>query len=139
VTGFLLDTNVLSEPTKPTPNRGAVEWLGSLSENTAFVSVISLGEIRRGIERLVPSKKKAALEAFLQALHSRFGKRALPIDANVAERWGRLVAALEMSGTRLSPADSLIAATALAHGLTLVSRDAGYFAPAGVPRFDPFI
>jgi predicted nucleic acid-binding protein len=134
----LLDSNVLSEPTKPNPNRGVVEWLGSVSEDVAFVSVISLGEIRRGIERLAASKKKLALEGFLQALHSRFGKRALPIDASVADRWGRLIASLEAVGTRLSPADALIAATALEHGLTIVSRDAGYFAVTGVALLDPF-
>jgi predicted nucleic acid-binding protein len=134
----LLDTNVLSEPTQPSPSRSVVEWLQSLSEDAAFVSVISLGEIRRGIERVASSKKKLALETFLQELHSRFGRRALPIDARVAERWGRLGASLEALGTRLSPADLLIAATALEHGLTIVSRDAGYFAVAGVALLDPF-
>jgi predicted nucleic acid-binding protein len=115
-----------------------MDWLRSVSEDSVFISVISLGEIRRGIDRLALSKSKIALDQFLQDITSRFSRRTLPVDAKVADRWGRLVASLEASGRALTPADALIAATALEHNLTIASRDAGFYALAGVSRLNPF-
>jgi predicted nucleic acid-binding protein len=138
VSGFLLDTNVLSEPTKPKPNAGLVDWLRATSDDVVFVSTISLGEIRKGIDRLSVSRKRATLEVFLHDVKERFSRRTLSIDIPVAERWGSLVASLETSGTRLSVVDSLLAATALEHNLTIVSRDADYYSVANVSRLNPF-
>lgn len=138
MSGFLLDTNVLSEPTKKRPNPGVIDWLETVSDDSIYVSVISLGEIRRGIDRLASPKKKATLERFLLDLNQRYSENTLSVDRAVADRWGRLVASLEKQRTNLTPADALIAATALEHNLTIASRDADFYAVAGVSRFNPF-
>jgi predicted nucleic acid-binding protein len=138
VSGFLLDTNVLSEPVKRNPNPGLLDWLAAASNDSLYISVVTLGEIRRGIDRLGVSKRKAALEGFLEDLTARFFRRTHVIDVPVAERWGRLVASLESQGRRLPTADALIAATALEHNLTIVSRDADFYAVAGVSKLNPF-
>jgi predicted nucleic acid-binding protein len=138
LSGFLLDTNVLSEPTKKRPNPGVIEWLETLPDDLIYVSVISLGEIRRGIDRLASAKKKSTLERFLFDVNLRYSQNTLAVDTKVADRWGRLVDSLEKARSNLTPADALIAATALEHSLTIASRDADFYAVAGVSRFNPF-
>ena len=138
MSGFLLDTNVLSEPTKKRPNPGVIEWLETLPDDLIYVSVISLGEIRRGIDRLASAKKKSTLERFLFDVNLRYSQNTLAVDTKVADRWGRLVDSLEKARSNLTPADALIAATALEHSLTIASRDADFYAVAGVSRFNSF-
>ena len=131
---FLLDTNVISEI-----RRGRDEnvraWIESVQDTDLYLSVLTIGEIRKGIE-LLQDRDPAQAEVFdnwLGELHARFAERILPIDARVAEEWGRLNAA----ATRNS-IDSLIAATAAVHQLAVVTRNTGDFDGCGVPLLNPW-
>jgi toxin FitB len=139
MSGYLVDTNVISEPSRKRPNRGVTAWFAAAEESTLYMSVITLGEVRRGIEKVVDGTKKAALERFFVALRSRFAQRILPVDEEVAERWGRLTGRLSDKGIHLPAIDALIAATALAHDLTVVTRNAQDFHNAAVTVIDPFV
>ncbi len=127
---FLLDTNVVSEWTKPRPNSGVITWLEDLDEDRAFLSVITLTELRYGVERLSPGTRREQLQAWLETdLPMRFEGRLLPVDAAVADTCGRLVSRSESEGRRLDAMDALIAATAAVHALTLVTRNVSHFRP----------
>ncbi len=132
---FLLDTVVLSELRKARPSRKVVQWIKAQKPESLFISVVSIGEIERGIERVRKSDAKfaAELEHWLETLLSLYADRVLPVSANAAQLWGRLSAKLGHDG-----ADLLIAATALSHGATVVTRNVKHFAPTGVRVFDPF-
>lgn len=132
---FLLDTVVLSELRKAKPSRKVVQWIKAQKPESLFISVVSIGEIERGIERVRKSDAKfaAELEHWLETLLSLYADRVLPVSANTARLWGRLSAKLGHDG-----ADLLIAATALSHGATVVTRNVKHFAPTGVRVFDPF-
>jgi predicted nucleic acid-binding protein len=121
---FLLDTNVVSEWTKPQPHPGVVAWLADVDEDRVFLSVVTLAEIRHGIERLPAGARKRRLDLWLRdELPLRFEGRMLPIDAVVANRWGELVARREAAGRPIGVIDAFIAATANVHGLQLVTRN----------------
>ncbi len=125
---FLLDTNVLSEPTRPRPDPGVLAWLAAVDEDEVFISAITIAELRYGIERLMAGKKRATLEGWLQQnLRLRFEGRVLPVNAHVADTCGRLIAYSESKGRPIAVADGYIAATAVVHGLTLVTRDVSDF------------
>lgn len=132
---FLIDTVVLSELRKRERNPGVVAWAERQRTADLFVSVISIGEIERGIvrQRARDPRFAEALAAWLDWVLALYGDRVLPFDLRAARRWGRLSAALGNES-----ADLLIAATALEHGLTVVTRNVSDFAPAGVPTHDPF-
>ena len=139
MSGFLLDTNVISEAVKPSPADSVLSWLDTTDESLMYLSVITLGEIRRGIAALPQARKRARLESWLnQDLRIRFYGRLLPIDEAVADRWGLLVAASRKKGIVLPVIDSLLAATALEHNLTLVSRDLKPVVGTGVSVFNPW-
>jgi predicted nucleic acid-binding protein len=129
---FLLDTCVLSEFLRKRPSEKVVGWVDVQLEDLLFLSVLTTGEIRKGISKLKPSKRKNELEAWLLKVQDRYGPRILPISVTVADRWGRIKAVAETAGKPLSVIDSLIAATALVHGLTVVTRNEADFAPSGV-------
>ncbi|MGB0129831.1 MAG: type II toxin-antitoxin system VapC family toxin [Rhodocyclaceae bacterium] len=133
---YLLDTNVLSELRRKAPNAGVVEWLGQRPASSLFLSVLTLGEIRKGVETVVEAPRRMALVDWLEAdLPAFFVGRILPVDAKVADRWGRLVA----SAKRPLPAiDSLLAATALHHGLSFVTRNERDFADFGLEVINPW-
>jgi len=125
---FLLDTNVVSESTKPRPNVGVVAWLTGVDEESVFLSVITLTELRYGVERLAPGRRRQRLDRWLQEeLPLRFEGRILPIDALVADACGKLVAQTESVGRPIEARDAFIAATAQVHQLTLVTRNASHF------------
>ena len=125
---FLLDTNVVSESTKPRPNAGLMTWLDGVDENSVFLSVITLTELRYGVERLAPGRRRKQLDRWLQhELPQRFEGRILPVDALVADACGRLVARTESLGRPIEARDAFIAATAQVHRLTLVTRNASHF------------
>jgi predicted nucleic acid-binding protein len=126
---FLLDTVVVSEWTKQRPDSGVVAWLNEADEDRVFVSVVTLAEIRYGIERLDSGRHRTRLETWLRGeLTPRFESRILFVDAAVADEWGRLTARSQAAGHRIEAMDALIAATARVHGLTLVTRNERDFA-----------
>ena len=132
---FLLDTDVLSALRRRERNPEAVSWMTNRRTADLYLSVVTVGEIERGIaqqqRRDPPFAHELAL--WLDRVLAWYGDRILPIDTATARRWGQLSAALGHDG-----ADLLIAATALEHGLTVVTRNARHFEPAGVPALNPF-
>lgn len=133
---YLLDTNVLSELRRTTPNAGAAEWFAQRPASTLYLSVLTLGELRKGAEGIADASRRTALLDWLEAeLPIFFTGRILPVDAQVADRWGRLVA----TANRPVPAiDSLLAATAAHHGLSLVTRNVRDFANLGLEIINPW-
>ena len=136
--GYLLDTCLLAEIWKPKPNAGVVGWLASTLEDELFVSALSLGELKKGIERLPDGKKKDRLARDYVVFRSRFSSRVLGVTDVIAERWGDLSAGAERSGRHVHVVDGLIAATALVQGLTVVTRNVDDFATIPVPLLDPW-
>jgi toxin FitB len=137
---YLLDTCVLSEFQRPTPQATVVAWLRAQEEETFFLSVLTLGELQRGISRLPTSRKRNRLQAWLDSdLRQRFEGRILPIDDNVALRWGEVQARVEARGTPLPVMDNLIACTALIHNLAVVTRNGEDFKRTGVRVVDPWV
>lgn len=132
---YLVDANVLSEPTKPEPNMPALDWLRA-HERDLVIDPIILGELRFGILLLPKSKKRAVLEQWFDAGIERL--HCVPWEASTARHWATLVARLRSSGKAMPVKDSLIAATALEHDLTVVTRNRVDFAKAGVRVIDPF-
>ena len=127
---FLLDTNVLSEPTKERPNSGVLTWLSQVNEDQVFVSVVTITELRYGVERLPIGKRRERLDGWLRRdLILRFEGRILPVDLPIADACGGLMARSESIGRPMEARDAFIAATAEAHGLTLVTRNASDFEP----------
>ncbi len=125
---FLLDTNVVSEWTKPRPNGGLVAWLARVDEDEVFLSVVTFAELRRGIERLPAGARRRRLDEWLRGeLPLRFEARIVGVDGAIADEWGRLVARREARGRTIHAMDALIAATAQVHGLTLVTRNTADF------------
>ncbi|MEO1018563.1 MAG: type II toxin-antitoxin system VapC family toxin [Pseudomonadota bacterium] len=121
---FLLDTNVVSEWTKPQPNPRVIGWLSEVDEDSVFLSAISLAELRRGIERLTLGRKRRRLDTWLtEELVPRFSGRVLAVDAIVADAWSKVVADQQSAGRSITIMDAFIAATASVHGLALVTRD----------------
>jgi toxin FitB len=133
---YLIDTNVLSELRRKEPNIGVAEWFSQRPSTTLFVSVLTLGEIRKGIDMLTDSNRKFALLDWLEVdLPAFFIGRILTVDASVADRWGRLIA---QAGRPTPAIDSLLAATAVHHGLKLVTRNTQDFEFAGVEVVNPW-
>ncbi len=136
---FLLDTNVVSEWTKPRPDPGVVAWLAALDEDRAFLSVVTLAELRRGVERLEPGRRRDRLRAWLEHdLPTRFEGRVIGIDAPIAHAWGRLLARAQAAGQTVTTMDGFLAATAQVTDLTLVTRNVRDFAATGTPVHNPW-
>jgi len=124
VSGFLLDTNIPSEIVKTKPDQRVSYWTSTQANATLYISVISIGELRKGIDILAGGKRKVSLENWLiNDLIPSFSGRLLPVTQGVANRWGALSARRQIAGRPLAMADGLIAATALENELTLVTRD----------------
>ena len=132
---FLLDTMIVSELRKARPNARVVAWFSHQTDDDLYMSVVTLGEIERGIEqrRKADPAFAGVLAAWLESLVRLYSERILPVTPSIARRWGRLSAQLGHDG-----ADVLIAATALSHGLTVVTRNTRHFASTGVATVNPF-
>jgi predicted nucleic acid-binding protein len=133
---FLVEANILSELTKRRPNAKVVAWLAA-NERDFVVDSVILGEIAIGILWLPRGRKRVQLERWFEAVIDRID--CLPWDATISRRWAQLVASLRKKGQTLPVLDSMIAATALAHGLTLATHNVRDFQKAGVPVLDPFV
>jgi len=129
---YLLDTCVLSEFFKRQPNQNVIDWVESESEPSQWISSLTVAELKKGITRLVPSRRKTELERWFERTMIRFGSRIHNFDIATAYRWAAMIAALETKGRPMPVIDSLIAATALEHNLTLVTRNESDFAETGV-------
>jgi predicted nucleic acid-binding protein len=136
---FLLDTCVLSELVKPAPAPSVVYWVRKQSEESFFLSVLTLGELHKGIAKFPSSRRRAELEKWIhQDLQSRFAGRILPITEDIASLWGALQGNAERHGHPLPVIDTLLAATALVHRLVLVTRDTSAAEEAKVPVMNPW-
>jgi hypothetical protein len=132
---YLLDTCIVSELRKPSINPGVSAWILGIKADEAFLSVLTIGEVRAGIElhRLRNPSGAGNLERWLVGLEAHYAERILPITAKVADRWGRL-----SPRQPLPTSDGLIAATGLEHGLTVVTRNLADFQRSGVSLLNPF-
>jgi len=140
VSGFLLDTNIISELVKPKPELKVQEWIDSADESLLHLSVLTLGEVRKGIAVLSSAPRRASLEAWLNNdLVLRFSGRILSVDQEVADRWGWIAAKASTSKLSLPVIDGLLAATALQFNLTLVTRNTKDVAATGVATFNPWM
>jgi toxin FitB len=125
---FLLDTNAVSEWVKPRPDPGLIAWMEAVDDDRVFLSVISLAELRYGVERMPDGKRQRRLAEWLQhELPLRFEGRILPIDDLVADAWGRTVSRSEAAGRPMSAMDAFLAATAEVHSLILITRNLADF------------
>jgi predicted nucleic acid-binding protein len=139
MSGFLLDTNCISEVVRKKPDPRVLHWLEAADESILYLSVLTLGEIRKGVAGLPQSRSQTLLETWLELdLKSRFSGRILPMDRFIADRWGLLSAAAKRRGKSLSAIDGLLAATALHHNLTIVSRNVDDFSGTQVPILNPW-
>jgi len=139
MSGFLLDTNCISEVVRSKPEPRVLEWMQAADEGLLYLSVLTLGAIRKGLAWLPQSKRRTHLESWLEVeLQARFSGRILPIDAAVADRWGVLAGAAKRRGRSLSAIDGFLAATALQHNLTIVSRNVSDFANTEALTLNPW-
>jgi predicted nucleic acid-binding protein len=126
---FLLDTNAISEWQKPRPNPGLTAWTNSAEEEKLFLSVVTLAEVRYGVERMAIGSRRRRYEQWLEhELPLRFEDRILPVSQRIADAWGRIVARCALDGKPISSIDAFLAATAEVHRLTLVTRNVEHFA-----------
>jgi len=136
---FLLDTNVISEWAKPHPNQGVVEWLAALDEDRVYISVITISEIRFGIERLSPGTRRKRIEDwFTTDLPMRFDSRIIPINVAIADLCGTIRNRGRAVGRPIAPMDAFIAATAQAADLTLVTSNTSDFEFLDFPMISPW-
>ena len=136
---YLLDTNAVSEWVKPRPDPGIAAWLDEVDEDRTYLSVITLGELRKGVDRLADGRRRDRLDRWLTGdLPERFSGRLLPVDAVVADEWGQLLARAECAWSAVGSPDALIAATAKVHGLQVVTRNVRDFRATGVDVISPW-
>lgn len=138
MTGFLLDTNVVSELIKHKPHPGVIRWIEDADEMLLHFSVLTLGEIRKGIAAQADAARRASLESWLSGLASRFAERILPLDLAVADRWGHVTGICKAKGVTVPVIDGLLAATALHHDLIFVTRNVKDTQPTGVETLNPW-
>lgn len=135
---YLLDTCVISELVKPSPNPMVLDWLNDIPSERLFLSVITIGEIRKGLTKLPNSKRKNRLTEWLNSLLEDYQDRIYSIDLAVAENWGVMQGKAEKSGMPMSSMDSLIAAIAYTHNLVLVTRNVIDFKASNLPISNPW-
>lgn len=139
MSGFLLDTNVISELVRPKPDPKVISWFQKTDEDLFHLSVLTLGEIRKGVCALPDAKRRVSIEAWLENdLRNRFEGRILPINEAIADRWGVLAGQAHMKKRLLPVIDGLLAATAIHHNLTLVTRNTKDVGETGVGVFNPW-
>jgi predicted nucleic acid-binding protein len=136
---FLLDTCVISEIIQPKPSSKVIKWIKNEEENNFFISVLTVGELHKGIEKLPESKRKEELHNWVENdLKERFWNRIINIDLHVAMQWGKIQGIAEKAGKPIPAIDSLIAATGIAHHLTVVTRNTTDMKESGVVLLNPW-
>ncbi len=135
---YLLDTNVVCEPTAANPNARVLGWIASNDPLDMCVSIVTLAEIEEGLARLPVSHRRGELQAWRDALVAALGERLIGMNAGIARTWGALRARLAAERRTISPMDGFIAATAEFHGFTLVTRNEKHFRPWGGPLLNPW-
>ena len=136
---YLLDTCVISELIKARPTKSVVKWVESIDEPSMFISVLTLGEIHKGITKLRASKKKKALQEWVSSdLYQRFDNRIIPVSIEIARIWGEVQGKAEKKGEKMPAIDNLIAATAIAYDFTVVTRNAADMENSGVQIHNPW-
>jgi len=139
MSGYLLDTNCVSELVRPEPEPSVIRWIEETDEATLYLSVLTLSEIRKGVAGLAQGRRRTRLETWLEVdLRARFSGRIVPIDAGIADRFGWLAAEAKRQGKALPVIDGLLAATALHLNLTVVSRNARDFVATHMPVLNPW-
>jgi toxin FitB len=139
VSAFLLDTNIISKLLKPKPEPKVSTWIDATDEELLFLSVLTLAEIRKGVVLLPRSARRISLDAWLSKdLPLRFSDRILNIDEEIAHRWGQVSGLASAKGVNVPVIDGLLAATAIQHNLTLVTRNTRDVAATGVTLFNPW-
>jgi len=139
MSGFLVDTNVLSEAVRTKPEPQVLDWIGAADETLLYLSVLTLGEVRKGLALLPQGKRRIRIETWVEVeVQSRFAGRILSITSAVAYRWGLLAAEAKKKGRALATIDGLLAATALEHNLTIVTRNVRDFRDAHVLLLNPW-
>ena len=137
--GFLLDTNIVSELIRSRPEPRLSRWIASTDENLLYLSVLTMGEIRKGIVQLGKTARQIELQTWVDRdLRARFLDRILPIDEAVADRWGWISGQTMVNGVRLPVIDGLLAATALHYNLTFVTRNTRDVLGTGAVLFNPW-
>jgi len=137
---WLLDTCVISELVKPRPKASVIAWIEARAEDELFLSVLTIGELEKGIAKLREPERRASLATWVRrGLAERFRDRVLSIDADIAARWGALAGTSEARGKPLPVIDGLIAATSLHHDLTVVTRNTEDLARCGARCFNPWV
>ena len=140
MSGFLLDTNCISEAVSPKPDPNVEKWVRAADQSLLYLSVLTLGEIRKGVAGLAQGRRRTQLETWLEIeLQTRFAGRILLIDAAISDRWGLLSAEAKRKGKPLSTVDGLLGATALHHNLTIVTRNVTDFAGLSIPVLNPWL
>jgi predicted nucleic acid-binding protein len=136
---FLLDTTVVSEWMKPSPNPGVIRWLAEVDEDRVYLSVMTLAELRYGTERLASGARKSRLDTWLgEELPLRFEGRLLIVENSIADAWGRVMSRCSAAGKPIGVMDAFFAATAEVHALTLVTRNVSDFAASGISLSSPW-
>jgi toxin FitB len=139
MTGFLVDTNVPSELVRSQPEPSVERWIAAQNLDSLFISAVSFGELRKGITLLSPGKRRIELESWIEGdLSILFSGRILSVTRAISERWGMLDAGRQLAGRPLNTADGMIAATALEHDLTVVTRNVNDFEQLGVTILNPW-
>ena len=139
MTGFLLDTNIPSEVIRSQPDARVMDWVESQDDASLYLSAVTSGELRKGLCLLPVSKRRFRLQSWLDdELVPDFEERVLPVTLSIADRWGALSAQRQLSGRPLSMSDGLIAATAIEHGLAVVTRNVKDFERLGVTVINPW-
>lgn len=135
---YLLDTCVISELVRPSPDEAVINWMRQIPDERVYLSVITIGEIRKGITKLPESKKKNQLTNWLNTLLEDYQARIYPINLTVAENWGIIQGKAENRGTPVASVDSLIAAVAQTYNLIVVTRNENDFASTNVTILNPW-
>ena len=136
---YLLDTCLLSELIRKEPNQGVLDWIKDKEESSLFLSVLTIGELRKGIVKLKPSTKKKELTLWFAELESRFKDRIIPINIQISLKWGEIQANLEVNGNSMPTIDSLIASTALCKNLIVVTRNGKDMKQSHVEILNPWV